>query len=705
WRLAGSAAAAGVALVAVVVAAVVMVRRARRFDRGRLLSRLDAERRDLDDSSSLLFADDASLAPLQRLQRARIEQRIAATPLPDLRPAWSTRAIAAAWIVSTVVVLFALYWPTMRIAAPMPDAGSVPAAAVAAEPRLVAGSLQLQPPGYTGLEASRSQSLDAKVPAGSRLRWTLRYDPQPASVEIVFHDGARLPLQREGDDWTASHLLQVSALYRVVLAGVTGAESSKLHRLDAIPDQPPRVRVLVPERGLTLMAPGQRDWRLRFEVSDDHGVAARARLQITRTEGSGENARFHDHVLVLEGRGDRRTKHFEARLAPSSYGLQRGEDLIARLEVLDNRTPQPQQSRSASVILRWPPEPVLGAEGLDGLARQVLPAYFRSQRQIIIDAEALLKEQPRLAAEEFERRSDTIGVDQRLLRLRYGQFLGEESEGGRALPTSDLPTSDAQADDAHEDDAHGHDEHEHEHDAHDAADAHGHDHGHDHGADAGAPATAGFGDAGGVVETFGHIHDIPEAATLLDPETRETLRAALREMWQSELHLRQAAPTQALPYAHRALELIKQVQQADRIYLQRVGSQLPPIDETRRLTGKRDGLGDRPLPPLSAVQDDAVLSDAWRSLEATDPDAVAARLDALQAWVDANRSRVADPLAWIAAIDALRRDPQCASCREELRALLWSGMSRPAGGISRRAGDDPAARRYLDALREEGAKR
>ena len=67
--------------------------------------------------------------------------------------------------------------------------------------------------------------------------------------------------------------------------------------------------------------------------------------------------------------------------------------------------------------------------GVEDLVQKAMPAYFRSQRQIIIDAEALLKEKPKLAQEKFVQRSDNIGVDQRLLRLRYGQFLGEESEG------------------------------------------------------------------------------------------------------------------------------------------------------------------------------------------------------------------------------------------------------------------------------------
>ncbi len=170
-------------------------------------------------------------------------------------------------------------------------------------------------------------------------------------------------------------------------------------------------------------------------------------------------------------------------------------------------------------------------------------------------------------------------------------------------------------------------------------------------------------------------------------------------MWQSELHLRQAAPRQALPYAHRALEFIKQVQQAERIYLQRVGTQLPPIDESRRLGGDRSGLRNRPLPPLAARGGEDVLADAWQSLAAARGQALPATLDALQAWADDNRGRLEDPLAWIAAIDALRQDPSCADCRDELRGLVWAALPRPAGGLVPRAGD-ALSRRYFDALGE-----
>ena len=57
-----------------------------------------------------------------------------------------------------------------------------------------------------------------------------------------------------------------------------------------------------------------------------------------------------------------------------------------------------------------------------------------------------------------------------------------------------------------------------------------------------------------MLEAYGHTHYHAEAATLLDPETRATLKKALDQMWQSELHLRQGQPmlTVQLPRAFGA---------------------------------------------------------------------------------------------------------------------------------------------------------
>jgi len=682
WRWHGALPAVSTAIAGCLFLVFAVWRRNRGFDRQWLIRQLDARRTDLEDSTDLLFADPGKLNPLQALQRARLQRRLQERSAPDLRPAWSSSRIAAAWIAGAVVIAAILLWPSRQTTnALAPSSENLPQ--VAGVPRLVAQRLRIVPPTYTGLPARDEASLDAKAPQGSRLQWTLHFQPQPAAADLVFHDGSRVALSRAGEDWSVARTLDKSLLYRVVPGGTERQPVPPLHRLDAIADAPPQVKVLQPDRSLSLVTPGQRNWVLGFEVSDDYAVASTAQLRVTLAQGQGENITFRERTLQVHGVGTGKLKRFSPDLDLAALGLASGDDLIAQLTVSDNRAPNPQAVKSPSLILRWPSN--LGAEstGLEGMVKKVMPAYFRSQRQIIIDAEALLKEQRKLPAERFVDRSDSIGVDQRILRLRYGQFLGEEAEGGAKPP----PTNDA---------ATPEDDH-----AQTQAEAAGpDDHDHDPASGAAQPA---FGSQGDVLAEFGHTHDHAEAATLLDPETRAVLKQALDQMWQSELHLRQGQPKQALPYAYKALGFIKQVQQATRIYLARVGPELPPIDETRRLSGDRTGLARRELAlPIAAKEIEAAPVQAWTSLASSSASDVP--LEALERWLGANPSRVADPLAFVAAIDGVRRDPGCASCRNTLRGLLWSVLPRPPAAVSRRDEEGESGRRYLQALRQEPAE-
>ena len=689
-RLADPVVALGVAVVALIGVVAFARHRMHRLDTRWLVRELDARRPDLEDSSDLLFAPRASLNGLERLQVARVQQRIEATAAPDLRAPWSKGPIAAGVLVAALAIAAILAWPARQPVTFDNVLANIGAASAApTHTRVVQQALRIVPPAYTHLPARVDTTLDAKAPQGTRLQWTLRFAPQPGGAELVFHDGRRVALVRDGEDWRADAVLDRSALYRIVLRDAPPLQPATRHRLDAIADRPPQLRVLDPDRSLTLMKTGQRSWSLAFEANDDYGVAGNAHLRITLAQGSGENITFREHEIALHGSGAATQKRFTHRLDLGALGLAQGDDLVVQLRVDDTRTPAPQSARSASLILRWPPD--LGTEttGLDGMVKKVLPAYFRSQRQIIIDAEALLKQKRALAAERYLKRSDEIGVDQRILRLRYGQFLGEEAEGEAQAP----PTNDAKAPQDASAQAPAGDEH-------------------DHAAAASTAASPAFGQDAAVVEQFGHTHDHAEAATLLDPETRATLKAALDQMWQSELQLRQGKPDAALPYAYRALRFIKQVQQATRIYLARVGTELPPIDESRRLGGDRAGVS-RPGDVLVAgVAPDPVLAGLWRALDEVPPSGpasaggAAATVDfaALERWLREHQTQLADPLAFVAAIEALRADPDCVACRRDLRALLWPLLPRPPATVPRRNGDDAAARQYLDALQREGAR-
>ncbi|WP_353199474.1 DUF4175 family protein [Sandarakinorhabdus sp.] len=667
WPTAFAVVVAGLALVAMVAHA-----RSRRFDKVWLVRQLDAAHPELEDSSDLLVSD-ANLGPLQRLQRQRIAARLAAIDAATLRPGWQTRPIAAAWLIGLAIAAAALSWPAAGGSAPLRPRPVT--ARPAGPPRLIGQRLRITPPAYTGLPA-RDAALTTRAPTGSRLAFALRFAPNPTSAVLQGVDGRRLPLTRSGDLWVASDTLNRSLLYRVVAAG---AAPGALQRIDAVPDVPPTIRVIEPERTLTPMAVGQTRWQLRFDVSDDHGVAATARLRLIVTSGEGENISFRETSRVITGSGDRKRRRFDTSLDIRSLGLTAGNDIVAQLIVADNRmfgrSPNPQTSRSPSLILRWPPDLGQEAGGLDGMVKTVLPAYFRSQRQIIIDTQALIKQRRRLAPDRFLAQSDTIGVDQRTLRLRYGALLGDESSAAPVLPTSDAPAEKPRDDALPKQDR--------------LPSGHAADDGHDHGS-----AKPVFGSADDVLADYGHAHAESDAATLMDPASNSLLRQAVDAMWQSELNLRQGAPEKALPFALIALARIKAVQQATRIYLSRTGPELPPIDLNRRLSGKRTDIIAPALAPAPRASDgvNAVPAAAWRALAGPGPVA----LGGVQAWAAAHPP--ADPLALAAAIDAVQRDQGCTACRKALRAQLWAAMAPPPAQVLRRAASDMAGKRYLAAL-------
>jgi len=656
WRAAGTRAALVTAGLGVAAVACRAWRRSRTLDARWLARQLDSARPDMEDSAELLLAGATAATTLASLQRARLAQRLLALPTPDLRERWPLPQLALLWVAAALLIVAVLRWPG---AAPPPHAPQVVAAtitaAAAAHTRIVSPQLQVTPPAYTGRAAFALTTLDARVPERARVRWSLRLQPDPATATLRFHDGSVLPLHREIDTWQGEREVTEGLLYRLDVGNAPALARDRLYRLDLQPDLAPQIHVSAPERTLTVREPGQRAWPLQFEASDDYGLGP-AQLQLTLAQGSGENVRFREHRLTLRGSGSATRKRFRHRLDLAALGFAVGDDLVLRIAISDNRQPSPNRTRHPSFILRWPPAASAEATGMEGMVQRTLPAYLRSQRQIIIDSEALLGERPHMPPPRFVDRADVIGVDQRLLRLRYGQFLGEESE---------RPQAPGAPDDDH----------------------------------APGERAARPGNDAAVLAEFGHTHDRAEAATLFDARTRALLKSALDAMWQSEGQLRQGHVQAALPHQYRALDLIKQVQQASRIYLSRVGLQLPPIDPRRRLSGDRSGLRDRADPlqiarvaeqPVAAVW--ALSTDAFAQAQGI------AAMTALSEWANTQGARLPDRLALLAAIDPLRRDPTCVPCIAALRQRLWPLLPTPAANLRWRSVPGASGRAYLDAL-------
>jgi hypothetical protein len=661
-------AAIATAIFAAAVIVALLVWRLRRYDHAWLARRLNALRADLDDSAELIW-NSAPPSALQQLQHERIVARLANSELPDLRPPFARKLGGIAALLGIVLAILALLQPWQGWS--LPHAGS---ADQAATPAGIDAKLTITPPAYTGVGESVERSLEARVPENSQVEWSLHFAQSPSAVSLVFHDGSRLALSSKGERWVGTKALAASALYRVETQGQNGDDT--LYRLDVIVDHAPEITVRAPDKTLNVLDAAQPQWDLSFEARDDYGLGD-AELSISLAQGSGESIKVTQQTQVLKGEGSTRERRYKRTLDLKQLGFEQGDDLIVRLSVSDNREPEPNRARSASFILRWPPEASSESAGMEGLVRQTMPAYFRSQRQIVMDTEALIAEREQRSEKDFAKRADEIGVDQKLMRLRYGQFLGEESEGGGG--------------EHHHEDPHAASAEPH-------AEAPGHD---EHGEqDRPQPGEPKPGSDMEILHEFGHAHDIKEAATLLDDATKALLRTALNEMWDAESQLRTAQPDAALPHEYRALEAIKQVQQSTRIYLARVGQDLPQVDMTRRLTGERAGLVDPPSPAAAAASPASVPATAWQALEHDQaPD-----VDALQAWVREPHAEAPDSLALIREAERLRRDPACAECRAALSAQLWPLLPPPPTALQPRATPDAQGASYLQALPTEPAR-
>lgn len=627
---------AGLALLLALLVLALRLPALRRHDTAWVVRQLDARLPELEDSTALLLDDAGAGSAMQRLQRARVEARFAAASLPSLQPRWPWQRWLG-WLLAAALLAGGVrWWPSLQTT-PNDTKQRTAEAAAAAGASAVAQDWQVrvEPPAYTGLPARTETAPELRVPAGSLLRWTLRLPAATREAALRLEDGSTLDLQRSGGDWKGGRAFETSQLYRLLVDG----REDVLHRVEVVPDAPPQIELRKPERSLNEVDEAPKAWALEFVARDDYGLGA-AELQIQRTEGDGENIKVQTQTRAIEGSGDARERHYRVDLDVAALGLTRGQDLIVRLRVSDNRQPKPNQALGPAVLLRWTAEAAKEGGGVEGLVKQSAPAYFRSERQLIIDTEALLAQRGSLSEQAFAARGDELGVDQKMLRLRYGQFLGEEFEGeGEHAPAgSTAPKNPNEAGEKE-------------------------------------PARA-FGSGAGIEAEYGHVHDVPEAATLLDEGTKKLLRNALNAMWQAELQLRSAQPEAALPHEHTALEAIKQVQQATRVYLARSGLQLPEPDPARRLSGKRDGLVDAQL-ANSSDDADAPARAAWQAL-ARD---AAPDWDALDAWAAQRK----DAAALRTLVDAARRDPACADCRERLRAQLWPLLPPPAAGVAPRS--------------------
>ena len=535
---------------------------------------------EVEYSLPLLTKPRPNLA--EQLQLERLGERVRNVRVPGVL--WSKIGLYGSILLAAITVHFA--YPLLQINLKTPEKKGFFSALVpkrkAAAPTFQSAELRIQPPNYTRLPTVNSADLNASALVGSVLTWRLRFsDSANLSVRLVNGRGQEIAFRRSGSAFTHQDKLLRSGLYAIkaVWHRDTGRDSvvyqSDYYRLEAKPDLAPRIEPISKELHQFHHLKDSKILNIAARISDDFGVS-RVFIVATVARGSGENVKFRAVRMPL-GPTDFRDARLTKAIDLNALKFAPGDELYYYWAAFDNRQPEPNFTKSDTYFVVYKDTARLDESELATMAVNIMPEYFRSQRQIIIDTEKLLANQKKMASTAFKSQSNEIGFDQKALRLRYGQFLGEEFEnsigGGNALP------------DDHDGDplagfVHDHDKGEGDHNAPVREDAHEHDHGNS-GNDAPKDPVAAL------MEQYVHQHDDAETNTFYEQSTRSLLKMSLENMWQSELHLRLYEPEKALPFERKALEYLKLSQQKARSYVKKTGFDPPPTNEKEtRLTGE-----------------------------------------------------------------------------------------------------------------------
>jgi hypothetical protein len=487
----------------------------------------------LEESCELLLEDPASLNMLENLQANRTGAVLSQVSSPSLFGNMK-------WPLLTLFVAILVYILLFFIADGF--AGGKLRYAVAGDEKkssLPVGvkrtDITIAPPAYTNKPVRSQDNMNLTIEEGAGVHWKLELTKQAASVTFIYNDSITVALYPSNKDrtvWTSEKNISYSGFYQLKIDSVV----SSLYKIEVIKDQPPVIVVTAPKPN-TVIEYGQPQLvNLQANVSDDYGVR-NVTINATIAKGSGEGVKFTSQQISLgvSFAAQNLQYNLQKTIGLKALAIEPGDELYFYISAIDNHA---QEKRSDIYIVSiTDTAQLMSMEGLlNGV--NVKPDYFRSQRQIILDAEQLIREKDTVTAENFKNRSNNLGIDQKLLRLRYGKFLGEEASSNEDVTGNAL----------------------------------------------GNPAE--FGNAALILDAFTDHHDNAEDASFLDSETKKQLKAVLTEMWSSELQLRTYKPKEALPFAYKALRLLKDLQQKSRAYVAKTSIKTAPIKLEKRLTGK-----------------------------------------------------------------------------------------------------------------------
>jgi hypothetical protein len=530
----------GIATFPVVLAIMLAVNRPWQMSDEKIAAFLNKQYPELQESSQLLLLPAEELNPLQVIQARKTGDVL--TNLKVSHKPFARRLVVAflSLIVATCLIwalgkIFNVdkifYGPTRPVAvcAPMDMPEKV-------LPQIMGVEVIITPPAYTG-KAKRSQDkFNLSAEEGATVSWTIKTNVSIKKVYLLFNDKEQIKLESKNKrtEWYVSRQINKPGFYQV---GIDG-KLSDLYYVQIIKDGAPVIHIKLPKQYTYIDAGEAPKVTINAALNDDYGIASSI-IMATVAKGRGEGVKFKEYKINFSQGFDAHKPQYDVQklIDLPSLNMEPGDELYFYVQAQDTRK-QLSRTDVYTVSIQDTAELLSMSGVLSGV--NVKPEFFRSERQIIIDAERLLKDKDSISVEKFNARSNDLGIDQKLLRLRYGKFLGEEGD--------------------------------------DAIGATGND-----------PADpADFSNAKKILKEYTDDHDNAEDAGFFEPGIKAQLKATLTEMWKAELQLRLYKPQAALPFAYKALRLLKDLQQKSRSYVAKTAYNPTPLKPEKRLSGELD---------------------------------------------------------------------------------------------------------------------
>lgn len=551
---------------------------------------VDAHVPEAGYSSVLLLMPPSELSNLSKLQRYRVAAQLDAV-IPKLKP--PHQLPMAAMVMFGLIMIGLATQFMLKEFQQNPKTPSTPQSIQFAPldsvetnvaiPKLSSTKITIDQPDYTDIASVSTENPNISAVTGAVISWQLEFDGEVSNVRMD-RMGEIFTLSQKNGGFNLSQTLETSGFYSFSFEDANGNKFvTDLYSLEAIEDQAPLVEIDGLDQYSYFEFDEVKQLPLNTKVSDDFGIND-AYIVATVSKGSGESVKFREETIRFDGTLSKGKKQLQLKklLDLDKLKMDPGDELYFYVEAKDNKIPTPNISRSETyfAVIRDTITDDFAVESTLGVDQ--MPDYFRSQRQLIIDTERLIKDQPNLSEKDFKFKSNELGFDQKSLRLKYGQFMGDETEL-QAAPgqVSSVESEQHEGEEGEEKDLL--DAYSHKHDSdneHNLVEEH-EEHGEEGGEEEEDP-----------LHDYLHNHDDPEESTLFEKSLKAKLRDALSIMWDAELYLRLYQPEKSLPYQYKALKIIQEIKNSARIYVHRIGFDPPPIKEEKRLTGDIEAISN-----------------------------------------------------------------------------------------------------------------